>query len=354
MASATPLRVPDFDQPTWIRPIIASDLAALKELADELDTINLPSDREALGELIARSETSFAQFPAVSGTVGAMPFPTPSYTLVAESAGQLLGTASVFAVHGTPDDPHYALRVDAQTVHSHQLGVDRQRTMLTLIKDQEPWTELGALVVRPSARGRGLGKLLLAARFLLIAMHPQAFCRRLIAELLPPRREDGGNAFWDAVGGPLTGLEYYRADLLCRTDKEFIEAFFPHEELVADLLPPAARALIGREGPTTTPVRALLARAGFRWLNTIDPFDAGPHDGAALDEIIPLRSAHRVVRLESPPRQPTTLLVGSATTHHFAIVPSDIIHDGMCLSTFDADRLGIPIGGTAWTLDMSW
>ncbi len=354
MASATPPGFPRSDQPTWIRPIRSSDLAALKELADELDTVNLPSDREALAELIARSETSFAQFPAVAETAGAAPFPTPSYTLVAESAGELLGTASLFAVHGTPADPHYALRVDSQTVHSQQLGVDRQRTMLTLIKDQEPWTELGALVVRPSARGRGLGKLLLAARFLLIAMHPQAFCQRLIAELLPPRREDGGNAFWDAVGGPLTGLEYYRADLLCRTDKEFIDAFFPHEELVADLLPPAARDLIGREGPATTPVRALLTRAGFRWLHTIDPFDAGPHDGATLDEIIPLRSAHHVVRLESAPDQPTPLLVGSASSHHFAIVPSDIIHDGICLSAMDADHLGIPIGGTTWTLDMDW
>jgi arginine/ornithine N-succinyltransferase beta subunit len=58
-----------------------------------------------------------------------------------------------------------------------------------------------------------------AARLLLVAMHPERFCRRLLAELLPPREGSGGNAFWDSVGAPLTGLDYYRADLLCRSDK---------------------------------------------------------------------------------------------------------------------------------------
>jgi len=76
-----------------------------------------------------------------------------------------------------------------------------------------------SIYLAPAARGQGVGKLLVAARLLLVAMHRERFCRRLLAELLPPRREDGGNAFWDAVGAPLTGLSYYRADLLCRTDK---------------------------------------------------------------------------------------------------------------------------------------
>lgn len=332
-----------------VRPITTADLSALKELADELDTVNLPSDRDALAEIIARSERSFASLATVSA-----PHPQAGYTLVAEADGQLLGTASLFAAHGTAEDPHYALRVETQTVHSQQLDVDRTRTVLKLIKDTDPWTEMGGLVVRSSARGRGLGKLLVAARLLLVAMHPAAFCQRLIAELLPPRRSDGGNAFWDAVGGPLTGLEYYRADLLCRADKEFIDAFFPHDELLADLLPPAARDLIGREGPATTPVRALLSRAGFRWLGTVDPFDAGPHDGADLVDITPLRDAHRAVRLESAPTQAATLLIGAAETHRFAVIPAERQRDGVRLTELHASHLGIPVGATCWTLPMGW
>jgi arginine N-succinyltransferase len=268
---------------------------------------------------------------------------------------RLIGTASLFAYHGTAEDPHYYLRVLETTVHSKQLNENRQRLVLKLGRDLEPWTELGGLVVHPDARGKGVGKLLVATRLLLVAMHRQHFCQRLIAELLPLRREDGGNAFWDAVGGPLPGLPYYRADLLCRSDKEFIEAFFPHQEIVGDLLPPDARALIGIEGPPTTPVRKLLQRAGFRYLNTVDPFDAGPHDGANIADIVPIQRSQRLIRLDLPPLQSTTsYLVGNPLTHHFLMSDVEIVLDGMRLSHHHAERCQLLPGQSSWVMPMTW
>jgi len=276
------------------------------------------------------------------------------YTFVAVQDGKLLGTGSLFAYHGMPDEPHYYLTVVDQTVHSKQLNADRARRLLRLGRDTEPWTELGGLVVHPEARGAGVGKLLLAARLLLMAMHPTKFCRRVIAELLPARREDGGNAFWDAVGAPLTGLDYYRADLLCRTDKEFIEAFFPNDELVVELLPPAAQELIGIEGPATTPVRALLKRAGFRFLGTVDPFDAGPHDGAELKDILPIQRSRQLVRLDLPPEQGVRHLVGSHATHAFAALPCFAVNRGVRLSEDDAAGLEISVGDECWVMPLDW
>jgi arginine N-succinyltransferase len=343
--------------PVTIRPIRDGDLQALQALADALDTVNLPDDPQALTTLVHDSQRSFASLDPDVRTISDPKH--ASFTLVAvgsdDGEQQVLGTASLFAYHGMPDEPHYYLKVVESIVHSRQLSSDRVRTVLKLGRDTEPWTELGGLVVRPQARGRGVGTLLVAARLLLVAMHAERFCRRLLAELLPARREDGGNAFWDSVGAPLTGLSYYRADLLCRSDKEFIDAFFPHEEIVVDLLPPAARALIGFEGPQTAPVRRLLQRAGFRYLGTVDPFDAGPHDGAEVAAVLPIQRSRRLVRLDLPPLAGTTTwLVANPRTHHMLSMPCEVVGAGVRISHEQAHQLGARGGDVLWAMPMDW
>jgi arginine N-succinyltransferase len=337
--------------PVVIRPVRAEDAAQLQALADLLDTVNLPDDPAVIAKIIGDSARSF------EGTEHRH----ASYTLVAvrqdeNGVERLLGTGSLFAFHGMPDEPHYYLKVVDQVVHSRQLNADRTRRLLKLGKDVEPWTELGGLVVHPEARGQGIGKLLLAARLLLVAMHPERFCKRLLAELLPPRREDGGNAFWDSVGAPLTGLDYYRADLLCRSDKEFIDAFFPHDEIVVDLLPPEARELIGHEGPATAPVRALLKRAGFKHLGTVDPFDAGPHDGAQVSEIGPIQRSRRLVRLDLPPltSELKEHLVCNAATHTSLSAPCEIAHEGLRLYHDLSRQLSLHAGAACWAFPLDW
>src|SRR3954470_8204804 len=155
-----------------IRPVRDGDAEQLRQLADLLDTVNLPDDPVAIAKLISDSQRSF------SGEEHRH----ASYTLVAveqadDGRERLLGTGSLFAYHGMPDEPHYFLRVVEQVVHSRQLNADRTRHLLKLGRDIEPWTELGGLVVHPAARGQGVGKLLVAARLLLVAMHRERFCR---------------------------------------------------------------------------------------------------------------------------------------------------------------------------------
>jgi arginine N-succinyltransferase len=341
--------------PLFIRPVRTDDATALVQLAALLDTMNLPRNPEVIAGIIAESMASFARLtcPRPAGTV---PWAAQgTYTLVAMQGEQLLGTASLLSHHGTPDDPHYYLRVVEQTFHSKQLNTKRHRHLLRLERDEEPWTELGGLVVHPEARGQGVGKLLVAARLLLVAMHRERFCQRLLAELLPSRREDGSNAFWDALGGLLTGLNYYRADLLCRTDKEFIESLFPRHEIVLELLPPEARAVVGQVGPATVPVCKLLQRAGFRYLATVDPFDGGPHYGASLEEVQPIQDSRCLVCLDLPPMSVGhRVLLGSLQSYCFYAAPVQVCGHGIRLEEATARLLALQPGDRVWTMPLDW
>jgi len=341
--------------PLIVRPVRPEDAPTLVQLATLLDTMNLPRDPDMLAVIIAESVASFARLalPAPADT-DAQPLRS-TYTFVAMQGEQLLGTASLLSHHGTAEDPHYYLRVVEQTFHSKQLNVEHRRHLLRLEREEVPWTELGGLVVHPEARGQGVGKLLVAARLLLVAMHRERFCPRLIAELLPPRRQDGSNAFWDALGGPLTGLNYYRADLLCRTDKEFIDSLFPRHEIVLELLPPDAQAVLGQVGPATVPVYHLLQRAGFRYLNTVDPFDGGPHYGAAVEEVQPIQRSRCLVCLDLPPTTAgPTVLLGSPQSYCFHAAAAQICGHGVRLEEATAQLLDLQPGDLVWTMPLDW
>ncbi len=335
-----------------VRPVGGKDAEELLQLAGRLDTMHLPRDPEAIAAIIAISEASFARLTTAPPDT---PAPPGTYTLIAVQAGRMLGTASLLSQHGTPDDPHYYFRLVEQTLHSTQLNADRTRHLLQLEHDEVPWTEFNGLVVHPEARGQGVGKLLLAARFLLIAMHTGNFCPRLLTELLPPRGADGGNAFWDALGGPLTGLNYYRADLLCRFDKEFIASFFPQHEIVLELLPIEAQAIVGQVGPATVPACHLFQRAGFRYLNTIDPFDGGPHYGASLEEVQPLRRSRSLVCLDFPPTAAEArLLLGNPQSHHFCTALGQMRGQGLRLEERTRQWLDLQAGDSVWSIPLDW
>ncbi len=336
--------------PVIIRPVRTDDADDLLQLATLLDTMNLPRDPEVIASIISTSQTAFSRLETKPEIASAQ-----TYTLVATREDQILGTASLLSHHGTVDDPHYYLNVVEHTLHSTQLNTARTRHVLRLEHDEEPWTEFGGLIVHPEARGQGIAKLLFGTRLLLVAMCPAHFCQRLLTELLPPRRPDGGNAFWDALGGQLTGLNYYRADLLCRSDKEFISALFPHHEIVLELLPPEAQAIVGEVGPATAPARALFQRVGFSDLKTVDPFDGGPHYGAELAAIKPIQQSRPFVCMDLPPSQANSrLLLSNPQSYHFSITHCELQGHGIRLDAASKHDVSLQAGDQVWTMPLDW
>lgn len=289
-----------------LRDANPSDLAGLKRLAAELDTLNLPNDEGALARILEISTASF------QGKIQD-PFER-EYLFVLEDleTKELLGSSMILAQHGTREAPHVFFEVSKRQTYSSTLDRHFEHTILSLAYDYEGPTELGGLVVAPEARGKGKpGKQLSYVRFLFIGMYRSWFRDRLIAELLPPLLPDGRSLLWEALGKKFTGLTYTEADKLSRSNKEFIKELFPQSDIWATLFPSDVQAVIGQVGPNTLGVKKMLERVGFEYVDSIDPFDGGPHFEAETDEVTLIAELRKGRVAEAPPGEGAEeLLVG--------------------------------------------
>jgi arginine N-succinyltransferase len=272
-----------------IRAATPADLDALLALAQHLDSVNLPFDREHVSRLLTLSEQSF------SGALEDLWQRRYVFLLAERGGGRALGTSMIVAQLGRRDAPY--IYVDVSSEEKYSRGLDRHfhHTLLKVGYSYDGPTELGGLVVAPEARRDPdkLGLLISYVRFLFIATHRQRFKAELLAELLPPLEPDGTSHLWEALGRHFTGMSYAEADRRSSVDKEFIRDLFPSGAIYASVLPPEAQAVIGAVGRETRGVEKMLRRIGFRYAERVDPFDGGPHFVAGVDEVSLVRHTAR-------------------------------------------------------------
>ncbi|MBX9745883.1 MAG: arginine N-succinyltransferase, partial [Hyphomonadaceae bacterium] len=165
------------------------------------------------------------------------------------------------------------------------------------VNDFTGCSEVGSLFVRPEHRVPGVGRALAQCRYLLIAAAPQRFREQVVSELRGVVSPDGVSPFWEAVGRHFFRMDFAEADKLsATTDNQFILDLMPQHPIYIDLLPPEARAVIGKCHKDGEGARSLLAWEGFTFSNVVDIFDGGPLVSASRDHIRTKREA-RLVRV---------------------------------------------------------
>ncbi len=301
-----------------LREANVHDKRRLLELARLLDSINMPTTAREMDDVLKRSQRSFrGRIRDRSRAV---------YVFCAEDlqTGRVGGASMIIAKHGTPESPHYYLQIDSDERYSHTLRKMFRHTFLRLRHSMDGPTEVGGLIVDPQLRRlpAKVGKQLSWVRFLYIARHRGRFENRIIAEILPPLEADHGNRFWDHYGRRMTGLSFREADRLSTRDKEFIRALFPDAPLYTFLLPDDVRASLGAIGEQSRGAVRLLEQAGLRFLDQIDPFDAGPYYGAVIADLDPIkaRRSYRVVEGTVADQSEHTFLVSREDTGGFRAV----------------------------------
>jgi len=311
------------EKPFLVRNVREDDLDSIHRLSKLVYFINLPSDKAVLKQKIAVSLASF------SGEIEDKFERHYIFVLEDPNSGEVLGTSSLIARHGSPSEPHMyfnlrEIRKYSETIHS---GIIHK--VLRLKFDYDGPTEIGGLVIDPAFRGHPgkLGRQLSFARFLFIKMNRKLFKNFILSELMPPLTEKGESILWENLGRKFTNLSYQEADVLSHKNKEFVTSLFPQGDIYTCLLSGEARDAIGKVGKTTEPVRHMLEKVGFSFRNHIDPFDGGPHYLAETDKITVIKDTQKLTVSKEPMKKTSgpKALCGVLNRSEFACVLSPFV-----------------------------
>lgn len=268
-----------------LRPAKLSDIEDLFVLSQHYVFISLPSDKELITKKVKSSVKAFNK--------PSKDISEDTYIFVLEdlSKSKVIGCSMIHAQHGTEDEPHFYLTVSQENKFSESINTGFIHGTLKLGYDTNGPTEIGGLILDPNYRknNQKLGKQLSFVRFLYMALNKKGFKSTIHSELMPPFDQDGRSPLWEAIGRRFLNMEYHDADLLSRSNKEFILSLYPSDTIYETLLPLEARNAIGKVGADTQPVKRMLESIGFKYTKEVDPFDGGPHYRSELSEIKPVK-----------------------------------------------------------------
>lgn len=264
-----------------LRSVSQKDLKDLLRLSELVYFINLPPDEGIIDEKIKSSLKAFKN-------------PSKNlwenyYLFVLEDSKteEVLGVSMIHAQHGTDEEPHFFLKVSQEHKFSETINTGFVHGTLKLGLETNGPTEIGGLIIHPDHRGREekLGRQMAFVRFLYMAMSPDKFKPLIHSELMPPLDKYGNSPLWEAIGRRFMNMNYQEADVLSRSNKEFILSLYPSENIYQTLLPVDARNAIGKVGKETEPIKKMLESVGFMYTHEVDPFDGGPHYRSLLKNI---------------------------------------------------------------------
>ena len=275
-----------------VRPIARDDLPAVLALSERTGQglTTLPADGERLSSRIERSLASFAGTASRADACYV-------FVLVDSASNRVVGISAIEAAVGL-NEPWYNYHVGTIVHASRALSVYTAVPTLFLENDHTGHTELCSLFLDQAFRHAKNGPLLAKSRLLFIADFADRFAPKVIAELRGKLDADGRSPFWEGLGRHFFAMEYKTADYLTGIgQKAFVAELMPRHPVYVNLLPEAARAVIGEVHADTLPARAMLEQEGFRYEGYIDIFDAGPTVECFRDNIHAVRGS-RVLPVE--------------------------------------------------------
>jgi len=308
-----------------IRPIRLSVLDALLRLAKTAGVgfTSLPPVAEFLQAKIELSEKSFAAAVTTAGHERYM------FVLEDSDSGKVGGCCAVEAACGL-DEPFYNYRIGTTVHASRELKIYNLTPTLYLSNDYTGTSVLCSLYLAPDFRAAGTGHLLSRSRFMLMAQFAQRFAPKVIAEMRGVSDDNGRSPFWEGLGRHFFSIDYGQAEhLVGMGNKAFIAELMPKHAIYTVLLPPEARAVIGKVHAQTLPALHLLERENFRMQGYIDIFDGGPTVEAPLTEIRTIKRSRLVKAAPGQEANTVPHLVANTKLDEFRCLLADLNPSGI-------------------------
>lgn len=270
-----------------IRPCRYDDLDNLMLISHAVGRgmTSMPADRDAWLDKIHASETAFSEAGATQ--------PTGTYFMVLEDSetGRIAGTTAIYTGIGL-NKPFYSYKISTLVSSSDDLAITRQSRVLNMVNDYTGATEIGSLFLLPEFRKPGVGQFLSRARYLAIADFPERFGDLVMAELRGWQDDQGNSPLWDHLGHTFFGIGFQEAvNTAALKGTKFISDLMPRYPIYIDLLPQAARDVIGKPHESSAPALNMLKKEGFQFTGYVDLFDGGPSVQAATQEIHTVRDS---------------------------------------------------------------
>jgi arginine N-succinyltransferase len=124
-----------------------------------------------------------------------------------------------------------------------------------------------------------------------MAQFPEYFDPVVIAEMRGVVDEQGHSPLWNDLGRHFFDIDYPTADYLSMVNKRFIADLMPKHPIYFPLLPPEARAVIGKVHEQTEPAMKMLEDEGFHRCGLVDIFEGGPVVRCNLSDIRSVRQS---------------------------------------------------------------
>lgn len=292
-----------------LRPVETRDempLARLSQVMEEGLT-SLPRHPLDLEKRILRSIESFAS-KEIDGSEIYL------FVLEDQETQELLGTSQIVAkTLGSTQGYYY--RQESYTQPANRLQAATTIPFLRPIRHIVESSELGGLFLHPSARKKGLSKLLSLGRLLYIISYPERFQQEVIAEMRGYMESNGHSAFWDAIGRHFLNIQFDELMRQVALDPSFIQHVLPPFPICLSMLPIEVQQLAGKTHTQSQIALQRLFAEGFQYTGEIDVFDGGPKISTEVRSLKIFKAHHtaRAVCCHLPTFNQETVLLAN---HH--------------------------------------